>query len=343
MMRNMCQVSPQHRKRKWIFRGLFALYALIVIGGGLWLYGWMMIPPGDDSLGDKAVVWNYYYPELRQSGVLDVQTVPPGDLKVLLLGASVLEQVAPALTSQLEEEFGGRVRVYNLAKSAHTTQDSVLKYRLLDPQDFDLVIVYHGINDARMNYCPPEAFREDYTHISWYHAMQQQLAAGSMTVKDVYQKKLQVVFPLGEPDREEWPYGADIKTRKSFRNHIEELVSRSESAKTPILLMTFAWWLPEYDPDASNTEGAAAYGTGDYGLSADSWGDPQYLPQILKAHNEVIRDVSEHSQTLFVDEQHLIPKDGRYFTDPCHLTNAGKLLFVENLWPVVKQTLESAE
>ncbi|MCH5372917.1 MAG: hypothetical protein JJ992_02985, partial [Planctomycetes bacterium] len=73
------------------------------------------------------------------------------------------------------------------------------------------------------------------------------------------------------------------------------------------------------------------------------WGDPEHLPNILNAHNEVIRDLSESSHTLFVDQEHLMPKDGRYFSDACHLTEAGKRLFVENLWPVVKETLEAAK
>lgn len=321
---------------------MFALYSVIVIGGGLWLYGWMMIPTSHDSLGENSAIWKHFYPELKTSGVIDVKTAPGGDLKVLLLGASVLEQVFPELESRLRQEFGKRVRVYNLSRSSHTTQDSILKYRLLDPQDFDLVIVYHGINDARMNYCPPEAFRDDYTHIAWYRGMQRHVESGTLTVKDVYRKQLQIVFPLGEPDESEWPYGANIKTRKSFRSHIEELVSRSDSAKTPILLMTFAWWIPEHDSDATETADEAEYGTGDYDLAAHSWGDPQYLPQILKAHNEVIRDLSGSHQVLFVDQEHLIPKDGRYFCDPCHLTDAGKVLFVENLWPAVKRALESA-
>lgn len=339
--RSMSEVSPQRQRRKWIFRGLYLLYSLLVIGGGLWLYGWMMIPAAPDSLGEEAVVWNYFYPELKDSGAADVKTAPESDLKVLLLGASVMEQIVPALESRLHEEFGDRMRVYNLAKSAHTTRDSVLKYRLLDPQEFDLVIVYHGINDVRMNYCPREYFREDYTHIAWYRGIQRHVKAGTLIVKDVVREQFERVWALGKPDPEEWHYGAEIKTRQPFHNNLEEIISRSNAAQTPILLMSFAWWLPEQDPGGT-TQPPAAYGEGQYKLSADLWGNPQYLPLILNAHNEVIRNLSESPQVLFVDQESLMPKDGETFSDPCHLTEAGELRFVENLWPTVKQTLESA-
>ena len=48
------------------------------------------------------------------------------------------------------------VRIFNLAMPAHTSRDSWLKYAALRDARFDLVIFYHGINEARVNNAPPE-------------------------------------------------------------------------------------------------------------------------------------------------------------------------------------------
>jgi hypothetical protein len=75
------------------------------------------------------------------------------------------------LREQLASLGHRNVRVFNLAKPAHTSRDSLLKYAALGEARFDLVIFYHGINEARTNNAPPEIFREDYAHYSWYETV----------------------------------------------------------------------------------------------------------------------------------------------------------------------------
>lgn len=60
------------------------------------------------------------------------------------------------------------VRIFNLAMPAHTSQDYWLKYAALAEARFDLVIVYDGLDEDLANNVPPELFREDYAHYSWY-------------------------------------------------------------------------------------------------------------------------------------------------------------------------------
>ena len=112
-----------------------------------------------------------YYPELRR-----VDQVRPRhhdkSYDILLLGGSVLNSgwgsVEKALHDQLTAIGQRKIRIFNLAVPAHTSRDSWLKYGALKKARFDLVIFYHGINETRANNAPPEIFREDYAHYSWY-------------------------------------------------------------------------------------------------------------------------------------------------------------------------------
>jgi hypothetical protein len=115
-----------------------------------------------------------FYPEL-----VEVSRARPsrddGYEDILLLGGSALHkdwgEVEQALAERLAFAGHRRVRVHNLAREAHTSRDSLLKYAALSKARFDLVIYYHAINEARANNVPPQLFREDYGHYSWYQTV----------------------------------------------------------------------------------------------------------------------------------------------------------------------------
>jgi len=118
---------------------------------------------------DNAIA--HYYPELR---VVAGKNIGPGDgtVDVLLLGASALHPrwspVASILAEWLTLETGREVRIHNLAGEGHTSLDSLIKYRRLADKSFDLVVFYHGINEARANNAPPDVFDSAYEHYGWY-------------------------------------------------------------------------------------------------------------------------------------------------------------------------------
>ena len=67
------------------------------------------------------------------------------------------------------QERGLRVRSVSAGVPAHMTYDSLWKYQYwYEGYDFDLVMIYHGINDARANNYPESVFHEDYTQFPYY-------------------------------------------------------------------------------------------------------------------------------------------------------------------------------
>jgi len=297
-----------------------------------------------------------FYPELKAVDELR----PRHDdayYDVLLLGESVLHhnwgEIEPALAEQLVRAGLRNVRIFNLAVPAHTSRDSWLKYEALSDARFDLVVVYDGANEARTNNVPPDMFREDYSHYSWY-ALVNVLAPyhGHATFAFPYTLKYAAArarqrwtpdrfVPTNEP-RAEWvPYGREPRSAKAFERNLTSILDVAAVRHDPVFLMTFASWVPpNYSREAFEAKQL------DYGLHRmpiEIWGKREYVLSAVAAHNEVVRRLaSARPQTLFVDQAALVEGSGRNFDDPFHLTIAGSVAFVDHMMGVLRPHLHRA-
>ena len=59
----------------------------------------------------------------------------------------------------------------------------------------------------------------------------------------------------------------------------------------------------------------------------------------MRKHNAVVERLAREHGTLFVDQDHLIPKTRTYFNDVCHLTPRGGREFVMNIEGLVLEQL----
>ena len=115
-----------------------------------------------------------YYPNLKQ---VDTERPAHDDAfyDIVFLGGSVLHRdwtpIERILREQLADNGHRNVRIFNLAVPAHTSRDSWLKYASFRDVRFELVVFYHGVNETRANNAPPQLFREDYAHYSWYKSV----------------------------------------------------------------------------------------------------------------------------------------------------------------------------
>jgi hypothetical protein len=338
---------PRSTARRILFLGIYLLFcANLVFFGAKLFWKFQAGVPIDEA----AFVRDFYFPEIRRSRVKEIE--PRHDdpyFDVLLLGGSVLEPgwgtVEELLTGKFRAELGNRFQVYNFGHSAHTSRDSVQKYREMAGEQFDLVIVYDGINDVRLNCCPREFFRDDYSHFAWYRSMQKHLLAGSMSSQTslVEQAGLAAqTFSFNPSDEALLEEGREVKTALPVRRNLEEIVWTALGRGDALLLLTEAYYIPvDYTQERFRKQ------TLDYSFRADgrscnveSWGKPQYVAAAVDAQNEAIRNLAaEHPEAFFVDEQELMPAEGRMFVDPCHFTEEGSRRFVENLWPAVAKRI----
>jgi hypothetical protein len=340
---------PRRPLRRALFLGIYAAFcsSLVFLGTRLFWKVHAGVP-----FDEAAFIRDYYFPEIRRSQVKETQPRHADSFfDVLLLGGSVLEpgwgHIEENLRARLQSELGDRFRIFNLAHSAHTSRDSLLKYQELAHEEFDLVIVYDGINDVRLNCCPRESFRDDYTHFAWYKSMQRQIDSGTILNRAGIIDPARVAsqaFAFDSRDSALLEEGGDIKTPRAFRRNLEEIVRAAADRGDAILLLTYAYYIPaDYSQERFRNRALDySYRADDRHCDVETWGKPPYVAAAVDAHNEGIRNLAhKYGKIGFVDERRLMPEDGRLFVDPCHLTDAGSGQFVDNLWPAVARRLES--
>jgi hypothetical protein len=300
-----------------------------------------------------------YYPELRSSGNLpevlhSIAQKPPthgdGFYNILFLGGSVLHDKWGSVEMELREQLAyhgyRNVRIFNLAMPAHTSRDSWLKYAALRDARFDLVIFYHGINEARVNNAPPEIFRQDYGHYSWYDAVNTlapyhgtALLAFPYTLRylaiNAWHSLMKDHYVSTYVLRKDWiQYGRESRSAVSFQRNLSAILDLAAQRGDPVLLMTFATYVPEnYSREAFNKKQL------DYGLHRapiEWWGRPEHILATVAVHNEIVRRMAaQHKNVLFVDQARLMDGSARHFNDPAHLTLLGSHKFVENVVSVL--------
>ena len=288
----------------------------------------------------EADVYEYYYPELRSSGVLDTAVSRDDDtFDVLTLGASVLFQVEDGLERRLQRDLDGRVRCFHLSTTAHTSRDSRLKYSRLAGRQFDLVMVCHGINDVRMNYWPADEFRDDYAHCRWYANLRDHEQAGTLSLWDRLASHAHQEG-LGPPLAADYVHGETLKTGQPFERNLVNLVHEAAGRDDPVLLLTMASYIPEDYSRARFDAGQLDYGPGDVRHAAELWGRPDQVASGIAEHNRRSRLVADwFDNVTLLDIAARIPADGRHFCDPCHLTAAGQRRFVDDVAAVIVELL----
>ena len=285
--------------------------------------------------------------------------IPPGQFRVLGLGASnlVTSGFQPDFQRRLDEstffrERGLSVRFVSSGVPAQMSFDSLWKYQYwYRGYDFDLVLYYNGINDARANNYPRDVFRDDYTQFPYYRRFapvfewvdRHPLLSRSFGVTlgvSLYHRlavQLEPAFrreaPYNSPLEDPWLVeGADVKTQAVFQRNTEEVLRVARERGQKVLLLTFAYYLPD---DYTN-ERFLAHQT-DYSFSEDSvatevWGRKENVVAAIEAHNAAIRRVAAlHPDALFFDMERAIPKDREHFIDICHWTERGREAFARGV------------
>jgi hypothetical protein len=341
---------PCSRSRRLLFLSVYLLFCWGLVFFGVKLF-WML--HAGVPLHETARTVDFFYREIRQSGVQATRPQHDDDyFDVLLLDGSALDPVfgnaAECLAANLRTELGGRFRVFNLARQAHTSRDSLLKYSQLGGAQFELVVVYDGINDLRMNCCPRELFRDDYSHCTWYCEIQKLIDVDRMPSSASRADELKyvrsLIFLSSSVDKRMVEYGGEIKTDRTLRRNQAEIIRIAAARRDVVLLSTYAYDIPGDYTLERFTSGTLAYD--DLNLNgrfpAESWGKPAHVVATLEAQNAAIRALAgENPDVLFVDQQELMPGQERLFYDVCHLSQAGSRRFVDNLWPAVARRLTS--
>lgn len=275
-------------------------------------------------------------------------------LDVLILGASVLhEEFGPfeeILERRLREQTRRPLNLYNLSTPGHTSRDSLLKYDYaIEHRPVDLVIVYHGINELRANNCPPQVFRDDYSHYAFNRLANAYFEHPGLSYSSFIASAYYVwsrlawklglfeSIPRGRPNEEWLEYGGDIRTAACLRNNLELIVDDATARGIPVLLMSYAHYIAEGYTFEKFLGQELDYGT--FRLPIELWGSVENVHKGLVTHNGTIADVAKRKDCLFVDQNAEIERNSANFNDVCHLSDAGLEIFVGNLIAAIEHLL----
>ena len=323
------------------------LLTILLVGGELVSRAFWMFDRHAPLLSRKSLLYAYY-PQLRTTGVENTGlTKPEGAYDILILGGSTISAEYGAIDKQIAESLEKRldrpVRVFNLACAAHNSQDSMLKYRWLADQRFDLVVVYDGFNDARMNNAPPDVFRADYSHCHWYQCvnrldehpvlLQSALPFTLLFAADrcAGAVGLTQYIPREQPSAAWIEHAKDIRTRATYQRNLREIITAASERHERVVVMTFAYHIP-----ANYSLVAFVAGELDYSdpnaCPVELTGKPAYVIAALEQHNDAVRELAaQHPGVVFVDQDRLMVRGRKNFEDCCHLTPAGCTQFAENI------------
>jgi len=289
------------------------------------------------------------YPEMQR---VQEQRIEAGEgFHILLLGGSVLKQdcVSRLLATHLDTIGLRGHRIYNASENGHTTRDSYLKHQFLQTT-FDVVIVYHGINEIRANNVPSKLFKADYSHYAWYemrnvterHASTLDITVLPFSVDYLYHRLRQVILkpryvPADSPNPSWVDYGAEVKTTPSLIENISGIVRTARSRNETPLIMTFAYYVPEsYSLEAFQNKTLDYF---DYWIPIEHWGNATNVLRTLQEHNDAIRKtVNGDRGSDFLDMNKRMPEEGVNFVDICHLSESGCKTFARILSESIAKT-----
>jgi lysophospholipase L1-like esterase len=285
-------------------------------------------------------LWNCYFPEFDESGI--EQGAPAdsdGAYKVLVLGPSVWNagygDLGARLENELQKELARPVRLYNFAYAGRTSRDALLAYRRLADHHFDLVIVYHGINDQVLNNYAREVYQANYCHVSRFEEIrllerhpEHPWVVFPYILECLGSRMGRVLVPANLTD--DLNLGADLKTPPAFRANLDEIVSIAGERGERVLLLSFAYYIP-----ANYTEAAFEAKSLDYDIHLSPvnwWGTTASVAMAVDAHNAQVEDLARcHPEALFTDMRRLMPDGKAYYHDCCHLSPGGCVQFVDLL------------
>jgi hypothetical protein len=312
-----------------------------------------------------------YYPEL-----VDPLTAPmqPGDepLDVLVLAGSAFfhwyGKPGDFLATELRKRIPRPIVVHNMGRPAHTTRDSLIKMRWLADRPWDLVVVYHGINDLRANNIPPERFRADYGHLRWFAEVNRVAAAPgpwfALGVRPFLGwaafGRWRLTEGRGLPDHDlplpAWVgYGADLRSADCFEANLREIAALARERGIPLVICTYASHLDPHYSEQALLAGREALKEhrpwvspmgyerppyADYAQPVEIWGKPANVLAGMAEHNRRARKVAADSGAELADVAGAVPAESRFFIDICHFSPYGVQVLTQTVAEAAVHALE---
>ena len=110
--------------------------------------------------------------------------------------------------------------------------------------------------------------------------------------------------------------------------------------------MTFAWFIPDGYSEQRCDAGEAGFSGENAPDPVEKWGTVETVPLGMAVHNDIIRDLAasraDADGVMLVDFEPMVEPTGANFNDVCHLSEQGKLLFLDAMIEGARPVLQPA-
>lgn len=323
-----------------IIAALVILYVLLEITGRAYL----LLTTGTSFLHPHKLIY-HYYPQVVPIEKLEISNTD-STLDILVLSCSVLHKEWADINTALEkhivlpQKYNG-LHIYNASGIGHCSYDNLIKYQLLHNKHFDLIIYYDAINEARLNDCPPQIFKTDYSHYQWYDEINHILKHKEMDVTVVpffadwlALKTGEVINrnkyePIHYTLKPEWTqYGNNYKSLAVYKNNLNKIIQQAEEGGTQFYYVSFVYYLPADYSLQKFKNRSLDYAFCNNSRETEIWGQPKNVAGLIDNINDSsLNWVSTHKNATYIDIRNSFPKEGQYFADVCHFSPVGVDLF----------------
>jgi hypothetical protein len=300
----------------------------------------LCITAGTSFFRPSDVIYKYY-PELIPIQHASISNTD-STLDVLILSCSVLHKdwadIVSEMNSCVQLPAGyNKIKIYNASGIGHGSRDNLIKYTLLAGKKFDAIIYYDAINDARLNNCPADVFKSDYSHYQWYDEINHIISHKEMDYTvlpffyDWVRIRLRAIFrpqayiPKHFVLRPDWlAFGKNFMSVESYETNLKKIIELSQQRKARFLYLSFAYYLPaNYSLEAFQNK-SLDYTFCDHSRETEIWGLPQNVGRFIDTINTESKIwTSPYNNVRWVDLYSAFPKEGIYFADICHFSPRG--------------------
>jgi len=284
----------------------------------------------------------HYYPMIRD--IRKQYEAKSNSSKVLILSCSTLHKewggFREILQKKLNESRGPEsYQILNAAGIGFSSSDNLNCYKLLSDLKFDIVIDYSGINDSRFNNCPPDVYKEDYSHLAWNNEINCILRHHEMDyivtpfiLDFAYQFFYERIFPnrfipIHYSMRPTWwSYGSQFKSLSSFKNNLLSIRDLAAKRKEQIIFIPYCFYLPADYSLERFKEKKLDYRFAPNSRETEIWGRPDNVSGFLNSSNQIVTSVASFDSAAYLDIRSMMKKPS-YYADICHFSPEGLSLF----------------
>ncbi len=304
---------------------------------------------------NPSILIEDYYPGIEKA--LSDEVIENNDvIDILFLGGSVLHPIWGTIEEELKKKlistYSCKINIINLSRPSHTSLDSKIKYELLQNKQYDIILLYHGINEVRFNNCPKSIFDNNYSHVEFYNkinAITNPIAKFSILPYTFNTIKIGLLNKFGNEllsvfkPKEEWlQYGSEIKTAKVFHKNYKTIVDIAKSNNTSVIIPSFAYYPPKGYSQSDLIKNKLD--SNKLISPIEIWGKKENVLGGIKAHNKTIENLfieNRQRENIFtIDMDSSLTKNNDNFNDICHFTSDGSVEFVSIVFPIFKSIID---